>query len=260
MTRRSWILLFAGYFLVPASLRSEEPSRREKTATELVDESNQLLRGQSSHSDITMSITTPKWERTLRIEAWNHGRNQSLMRILSPQKERGNGTLKVDKQLWNWLPSVERVIKIPPSMMHSSWMGSDFTYEDVVKADSIVKDYTHRVIEKKQEGNATHYVVEAIPKPDAPVVWGKIILHALEDDQGILPLKEEDYSERGEHIRTLNFLEPKKMSGRRIPTKIECIPLKKPGNKTMIIYHVFELDVPFEPDFFSLRNLQKALR
>lgn len=249
------ILLFWIFFHPSALLFSSE-----RAARELVDEANKLLRGQSSHSKISMRITTPKWKRTLEIEAWNYGREKSLMRIHSPAKERGNVTLKIGKELWNWLPSVERVIKIPPSMMHASWMGSDFTYEDVVKADSIVKDYDHKVVEKSSDGGRVRYLIEALPKRDAPVVWGKILFSVAVENDAVIPVKEEDYSERGEHIRTLIFSEIKTMGVKRIPTKIECVPLKKNGHKTTIFYRLFESDLTFEPNFFGLRRLQEPLK
>ena len=254
MRKRSVFLLIF-YALCPPGF-----SHGEKTATELVDEANKLLRGQSSRSQISMVIRTPKWERTLRIEAWNQGREKALMRIHAPAKERGNGTLKIGKELWNWLPSVERVIKIPPSMMHTSWMGSDFTYEDVVKADSVVKDYTHRIVQKKMEGGQAHVLIEAIPKPDAPVVWGKVMIDLIADGDRVLPFKEEDYSERGEQMRTISFSEFKTLGGRFIPTRLECTPLKKSANKTVIVYHDFVVDVEFPKDFFGLATLQKPLK
>ena len=241
-------------YVVPAARGSE------MTAYELVDQANKLLRGQSSHSRISMTITTPKWERTLKIEAWNQGREKALMRIHAPAKERGNGTLKIVKEIWNWLPSVERVIKIPPSMMQASWMGSDFTYEDMVKADSVVKDYTHKIVEKSAEGRLALYKVEALPKPEAPVVWGRVLLTVGVEDGRVIPVREEDYSERGEHMRTLEFSDVKMMGGRRIPTRVECRPLRKPKNKTVIAYRQFDVDVPFEKDFFGLSNLQKPLK
>ena len=254
---RAKIRIFPLCFLLLAAF--SRPAFCDKSADEIVDEANKLLRGQSSHSRITMEIETPKWKRALDIESWNQGRTRALMRIHAPAKERGNGTLKIGQEIWNWLPAVERVIKIPPSMMHSSWMGSDFTYEDVVKADSIVKDYTHKVLEKKSEGGVTRYRIESIPKPEAPVVWGKIVSTIDLDDQGVIPRKEEDFSERGEQMRTLSFLDVKTMSGKRIPTRIECIPLRKEGHKTAITYHRLEFDVAFPPDFFGLRTLQKPL-
>ncbi len=250
-------IIFSVLFILGGSLTFL--SAQERSASELIDEANKLLRGQSSHSEMTMTISTPKWERKLAIEAWNQGREKSLMRIHSPAKERGNGTLKISKELWNWLPAVERVIKIPPSMMNSSWMGSDFTYNDVVKADSVVKDYTHKILEKKFQKDGTMYLIEALPKEEAAVVWGKILMEIFEQGQDILPVKEEDYSERGEKMRTLEFLEVKEMSGKRIPTHVECTPHKKVGHKTVITYKKFETDLTFQPHFFSLKTLQRPL-
>ncbi|OGR87493.1 MAG: hypothetical protein A3A86_01675 [Elusimicrobia bacterium RIFCSPLOWO2_01_FULL_60_11] len=233
---------------------------RAMSATELVDKSNELLRGQSSHARVTMKIDTPRWERTLEVEVWNQGRQRALMRIQAPAKERGNGTLRIDKEIWNWLPAVERVIKIPPSMMQASWMGSDFTFDDMVKADSVVKDYTHSILEEKKEGNRTVYKIEAIPRPDAPVVWGKVLLTISEEEGRVLPVQEEDYSERGEHMRTIRFSAVKELGGRVIPTKLECIPHKKPGQKTTLLYRQFDVDVSFGADFFGLSTLQKPLQ
>ncbi len=235
-------------------------SAKEWTAIELIDKSNELLRGQSSRAVIVMHIQTESWNRTLKIEAWNQGRNKAMMRIHQPAKERGNGTLKISKELWNWLPAVERIIKIPPSMMQSSWMGSDFTYNDVVKADSIVQDYTHKIIGQERKGGFTHYLIEATPKPDAPVVWGKVMTEVKADDQGVLPVKEEDFSERGEHMRTIEFSEDKILGGRRIPTVLTCTPHRKQGHKTTMTYQEFDVDLPFDANFFSLRNLQKPIK
>lgn len=252
--------LIFGSFLIILGGSLTSVLAQERSAQELIDEANKLLRGQSSHSEITMAIFTPKWGRKLDIEAWNEGREKSLMRIHSPAKERGNGTLKISKELWNWLPAVERVMKIPPSMMNSSWMGSDFTYNDVVKADSIVKDYTHKIVEKKSRNGGTVYLIEALPKEDAAVVWGKILMEIFETGDEVLPVKEEDYSERGEKMRTLQFLEVKQMGNKRIPTRIECVPHKKAGHRTVITYKKFEMDLTFPQRFFSLKMLQKPLK
>ena len=226
---------------------------------QLVDLANKAMRGDSSHGRLTMTIVNPKWKREVSVEGWNKGRQMAFIRILAPAKDKGSVTLRRKTEMWVWLPKVERIIKIPPAMMHNSWQGSDFTYEDIVKADSIVKDYEHKLLEKTPEEGRTVYKIEGLPKPDAPVVWGRVLfwLAVYPDDQ-VVPLKEEDYSERGELIRTITLSDIKTMGGRLIPTRLECLPAKKKGQKTSIVYHQLEFDFPLEDSFFSLSRLQKG--
>lgn len=227
---------------------------------DLVDRANKALRGDSSHGRLTMTIETPEWKRSLEIEGWNKGREYAFIVIRAPAKEKGETTLRRLNEMWLWMPKVERVIKIPPTMMHSAWQGSDFTYEDIVKADSIVKDYTHKLLATKHEEGRTVYHIEGIPKPDAPVVWGKVVTDvALYDaDQAVVPLLEEDYSERGELIRTIILSDVKILGGRRVPTRLECVPTAKKGQKTILHYSDLQFDVPLPDDFFSYQRLQKA--
>ncbi len=236
----------------------------ELTILQIVDRSNKALRGDSSHARLTMTIVTPAWTRSLEVEGWNWGRQFAFIRIHSPAKDKGNITLRRRNEMWLWLQKVERVIKIPPTMMHSSWQGSDFTYEDIVKADSIVKDYEHELLEKTQEEGRTVYKILARPKPDAPVVWGKVIVWAAVFGEGeaaeAVPLKEEDYSERGELIRTLTLSGIKRMGGRLVPARLECVPAKKPGKKTVVEYNSLDFDIPIGDDFFSLSRLQKGVK
>ncbi len=231
----------------------------EVDVRELIDKANKALRGDSSHGRLTMTIETPEWKRSIGIEGWNKDRTFAFIVIREPAKERGNTTLRRRTEMWVWLPKVERVIKVPPTMMHSSWQGSDFTYEDIVKADSVVKDYTHKVLKTTKEEGRTVYRVEGIPKEDAPVVWGKVVSEvALYDDGSVVPLLELDYSERGELIRTITLSDIKMLGGRRVPTKLECVPTKKKGQRTSIEYHSLEFDVPLDDGFFSYARLQKG--
>lgn len=225
----------------------------------LVDKANKALRGDSSRGNLTMTIETPEWSRSLDVEGWNKGRAMAFIVIRKPAKDRGETTLRRKNEMWLWLPKVERVIKIPPTMMHSAWQGSDFTYEDIVKADSIVKDYTHKLLSTKHEDGRTVYRIECLPKPDAPVVWGKIITDvALYDDQSVVPLLEQDYSERGELIRTITLSDVKILGGRRVPSKLVCVPAQKPGQKTTLVYHDLQFDLPLKDDFFSYQRLQRG--
>lgn len=235
-------------------------SAAELDVRALVDKANKALRGDSSHGKLTMTIENPEWKRSVDIEGWNKDRTLAFIVIRAPAKERGNTTLRRKTEMWLWLPKVERVIKVPPTMMHSSWQGSDFTYEDIVKADSVVKDYTHTLLSTKKEDGRTVYRIQGDPKPDAPVVWGKVIsdVAVYDDNEEVVPLLEEDYSERGELIRTITLSDIRVLGGRRVPARLECVPAKKKGQRTILQYHKLEFDVPLEESFFSYSRLQKA--
>jgi hypoxanthine-DNA glycosylase len=242
-----------------ASTPTAKPAK-ELTLYDIVDRANKALRGDSSHGRMTMTIVTPKWQRVMEVEGWNRQREYAFILIHAPAKEKGNITLRRKNEMWVWLPRVERVIKVPPTMMHSSWQGSDFTYEDIVKADSVVKDYTHTLLSKKVEADRVVYKIQGDPKQDAPVVWGKVIMDVAVYGEEAVPLKEEDYSERGSLERTITLSQIKRMGGRLLPAKLECVPSRKAGQKTTLEYHSLEFDIPLEDSFFSLSKLQKGAR
>lgn len=240
------------------SLPSHAQGKPERTVSEIVDMANKVLRGDSSHAKITMTIVTPAWTRALEIEAWNQGRRKAYIVIHAPAKEKGTTTLRRDEEMWTWMPRVERLLKVPPTMMHSSWQGSDFTFEDIVKADSIVKDYTHKKLKSAPGPEWETVLIEAVPKPDAPVVWGKVLFTVgIFPDGWVIPLREEDYSERGELIRTIALDRVKPMGGRRVPTRLECTPTRTPGRKTVLEYGLIDFDVELPDSFFSVSRLQK---
>lgn len=224
----------------------------------LVDKANKALRGDSSHGKLTMTIENPEWKRSVDIEGWNKDRVFAFIVIRAPAKERGNTTLRRKSEMWLWLPKVERVIKVPPTMMHSAWQGSDFTYEDIVKADSIVKDYTHKLLETRKEEGQTVYKIEGTPKEEAPVVWGRVLFWVVQRGDDVFPMKEEDYNERGELIRTITLSDVKVLGGRLLPSRLECLPARKKGQKTTLVYKELEFDVKLEDSFFSLSRLQKG--
>lgn len=242
--------------LVAAAALAQQPATLD--VQQLVDRANKALRGDSSHGLLTMTITTPDWRRELEVEGWNRGRTMAFIKILAPAKERGEVTLRRDNQMWVWMPNVERVIKIPPAMLHDSWQGSDFNYEDIIKADSVVKDYTHKLLGTEKRADHTTYKIEADPRPDAPVVWGKVLLWIGQYGDDVLPEKEEDYSERGELIRTITLSEVKLLGGRKLPSRLECVPAKKTGRKTVLVYHSLDFDIKLPDSFFSMGRLQRA--
>lgn len=250
----------ARMLLLATLLLAAAPLHAELDVKDLVDRANKALRGDTSRGRLSMTIETPEWKRTLEVEGWNKDRNYALIVLRAPAKERGNTTLRRKNEMWVWMPKVERVIKIPPTMMHAAWQGSDFTYEDIVKADSIVKDYTHKILKTTKEEGRTVYRIEATPLPDAPVVWGKVYSEVAlyDEDQSVVPLLEEDYSERGELIRTIRMSDVKVLGGRRVPARLECVPAKKPGKRTVLQYHDLDFEITLGEDFFSYQRLQKA--
>ena len=243
----------------PAQIPLPPPENRsDLSVIEIVDRANKALRGDTSHGRLTMTVVTPSWTRKLDIEGWNKGRKLAYIVIHSPPKEKGTVTLRRGDQMWMWMPHVERLLKVPPTMMHSSWQGSDFTYEDLVKADSIVVDYTHRLIEKKNGEEFDLYKIESVPRPEAPVVWGKILFWArVYADGQVAAEREEDYNERGDLMRVVSLSEFEVFDGRRIPTRLECVAPKKPGRKTTLKYHDLRFDVELADSFFSVGRMQK---
>ena len=168
-------------FLLLLLLLLPSSALAEPTATELVQRGLEHWRGSSSEAVVAMTIHRPDWERTMTLKGWTRGRADSLFTTLEPARDRGNGTLKKGREMWTYNPKINRTIKIPPSMMSQSWMGSDFSNNDLAKSDSIVEEYTHELTGSSQEGGVRVFAITATPKPDAPVVWGKQELMVRED-------------------------------------------------------------------------------
>ena len=202
-----------------------------------------------------MTVKTPRWQRALELQAWIDRPRRSFIRILGPAKEAGIASLRIGAEMWNYLPTVERTIKIPPSMMMQPWMGSDFTNDDLVKESSLVDDYTHRIIGSDTVGGTPSYVVESTPKPDAPVVWGRIVFRVRKAD--FLPVREEFYDERGALVRVMSFSDVRSLGGRTVPTRWEMRPVGKPENVTTVVMTSAIYDAPISSDIFTQRNLTK---
>jgi len=224
----------------------------DASATTLIRHVQDMLRSDTSIARYAMHIETPDWQREIRFDAWDDRRRKRLfIRVLSPRKERGAAWLKDGGNLWMYLPKLERDIRIPPSMMLSSWMGSDFTNDDLVKMESVVEDYTHRITAEDETG----WTVESIPRPDAPVVWGKLV-HRIGRDG--LPLEERFFDEHGRLARTLRFLDPRVMDGRRIPTRWVMQPADKPGRRTEMRIERIDFDAPIPDSVFTRANLRRG--
>ena len=214
-----------------------------------------LYRSNASHSILTLSVTTVNWQRTLTLEQWSKGEDKSLIKVLKPKKEKGLATLRVDKNVWNFLPKVKRVVKIPSSMMSSSWMGSHFTNDDLVKQSRMAEDYTFSITFEGMKDGKEIIEVTCLPNKEAAIVWGKVEVVVYADDY--LPLRMIYYDEDLLLSRTLEFTNIEMMDGKMIPTMMNMIPTDEPGESTTVKWEEVKFDVTIGDDFFSLRKLQQ---
>lgn len=225
-------------------------------ATEIIRKSEERARGKSLQADITMQIIRPEWTREMSLKSWGKGTEYALVLVTAPARDKGTANLKREKELWNWVPSIDRTIKLPPSMMSQSWMGSDFTNDDMIREFSIVYDYRHKILGDSVIEGRNCYKIEMIPKEDAAVVWGKVYLWI--DKLDLLQMRGEYYDEDGALINVMQSSDIRQIGGRTIPTRMEMIPVEEKGHKTVLIYHnmVFDADIPDQ--FFTIQNMKKV--
>lgn len=225
-------------------------------ATEIIKKMDENLRGNSSMQKMTMTIVRPTWKRSISMTSWSQGQDYSMIKITAPAKEAGQVFLKRQKEMWNWVPSIDRMIKIPPSMMMQSWMGSDFTNDDLVRESSIVNDYDHSIAGNETIDGMDCYKILLNPKPDAPVVWGKVIVWVTKADY--IELKAEFYDEDGDLVNTMKLSAIKTMSNRKLPTHWEMIPADKNGDETILDLETAQFNVNIPQNFFSQQNMKQV--
>jgi outer membrane lipoprotein-sorting protein len=225
-----------------------------QNAKEIVKKADEKTRGNSSQSDITIQIVRPTWTREMSMRSWSKGTDLALVLITAPAKDKGTVFLKRKREAWNWVPSIERTIKLPPSMMSQSWMGTDFTNDDMIKSTSIIDDFDQKIIGEQVVSGRNCYKIEMLPHQQAAIVWGKEIMWI--DKTDYLILKTEFYDEDVKLVNTMLFSDIKKMGGRTIPTRMEMTPTDKPGNKTILIYNNMVFDKPVADNFFTTNNMK----
>jgi len=223
-------------------------------ASEIIKKVDQKMRGNSSSSNMTMKIVRPDWSREISMKGWSMGTDFSLILITAPARDQGTAFLKRDKELWNWQPTIDRVIKLPPSMMTQSWMGSDFTNDDLVKESSIVNDYNHFIRGDSTITGRDAWKIELIPKEGAPVVWGRILIYVSKDDDIELLIKY--YDEDDFLINTMILSDIREMGGRVIPARLDMIPAENPEHRTVIHYNDIQFDIGISEDFFSIKKMK----
>lgn len=256
MKKKIVLSVFAILFASFAFMSFDTTEITEPTAKEIIEKMDNKFRGQSSQATMTMKIIRPKWTRTMKMKSWTKGDDYSLILITAPARDKGVAFLKREKDMWQWQPSISRVIKLLPSMMSQSWMGSDFTNDDLSNQSSIIADYDHKKIGKIDMYGRECYMIQLTPKPDAPVVWGKILIWV--DTKDYLQLKTEFYDEDNYLVNTMRGSEIKNMNGKTITTRMDIIPEDEPGNKTIMIYNDIQFDVKMSDSFFSVQNMKKV--
>ena len=225
------------------------------TPEEMVKKVDDLLRGKSNVMTMQMIVTTPDWTRENTMKSWSLGTDKAFVKMLSPAKDKDTRFLKLEYNLWMYIPKVEKVIKIPPVMMMESFMGSDFSYDDMVKESSMVEDYVPHLMGRDTIEQEENYVLELVPKPEAPVVYDKLKLWVRAKD--FIPTREEFYNEKKEITKVMIFRDVKKMGDRFIPTYWEMTNLKKKDHKTIIKIQEAQFNIEIKPLIFTRRNLSR---
>ncbi len=239
----------SGWVLVMVSL----PLQAEVDARSLVQAAIDNWRGVSSYAEMSMTIHRPSWQRSLRIHSWTRGYDESLVRVVEPKKDAGNSTLILESQMWSYSPKINRVIKIPSSMMNQSWMGSDFSNKDISREDDIVNLYDHTLLETVEQEGHTYYTIEAIPHEEAAVVWGREVLKVRDD---YVLISHDFYDQDGARVKTMKTYEIEFMSGRSVATRQRMIKLDEDDRWTELVVHAIQFDIDIPRQTFTLAKLR----
>ena len=239
--------------LVAPLAAAQENPEQQPDAARIVRDAINHWRGISSYTEMTMVIHRPDWERSMTMRAWTKGSDQSLVRVVEPAKDRGNGTLTDDDSMWTYSPKINRVIKIPSSMMGQSWMGSDFSNKDVAKSDDIVDEYNHTLLSTTEIDGITVYEVQSVPHEDAAVVWGREVLR-IRDDKVVIDHK--FYDQDNALVKILESLEIGEMGGRTIALQQRIHKVATPDEWTEVQVHTVEYEIDITDSMFTLSSLR----
>ncbi len=240
--------------LVGFSAMAETSDIKARTS-HILNTVDDLWRGSSSYAVVTMRVKTEHYTRTMRMEGWSKGKEKTLFRVLEPLREKGTMTLKSGNHIYTYLPRTDRTIRLSSGMMMGSWMGSHLTNDDLVKEARLEDDYNARISFEGMRDGRNIIEFTLIPKPEAPVVWGKLLLTIMADDY--TPLLERYYDEDMKLARTFTFSDMKQLAGRKRPSVFRVVPADKPGEFTEFIYEQLELNIPVSDAMFSKSSLKR---
>ena len=227
---------------------------QDLTAEEIIHRSEENLRGGSSYSEMKMTIVRPTWSRETTMKSWAKDQDLALILVTSPARDQGIAYLKRDNDIWNWQPKIERTIKLPPSMMSQSWMGSDFTNDDLVRESSITDDYEQSLLGKEMVNDLECYKLELIPHEDAAVVWGKLIMWITTDH--FMQVKTEFYDEEGFLINTMTASKFTTFDDRHLPARMTVVPEDKPGHQTIVEYLTLDFNQEIPERVFTIQHMK----
>lgn len=222
--------------------------------SEIIQKMEEVTRGDSSYAEITMKIERPRYTREIALRAWALGQDFSLVLVTSPVRDEGTVFLKRKSEIWNYIPSVDRVIKLPPSMMAQSWMGSDFSNDDLVRDTSLLSDYSHKIVDTENYNGRQAWIMALTPLAEAAIVWGKVKMWICQKD--FIQLRTENYDQNNTLVQVLEFSNIKEMGGRNLPSRMVMSPVDS-EQFTVLEYQKLDFNIEIKEDFFTQRNMQR---
>jgi outer membrane lipoprotein-sorting protein len=226
---------------------------QDPDASQLIRAAMDHWRGMTSYSDMTMTIHRPDWERSMNMLSWSKGDKLSLVRVVEPKKDAGNGTLLNDNNMWTYSPRINRIIKVPSSMMSQSWMGSDFSNKDISKSTDIIDQYDHELIASEERDGHVYYTVSSVPHEDAAVVWGKEVLTVRDD---YVLIEQQFWDQDDVLVKSMKTLEVEEMGGRAVAKIMRMGKVDEPGEWTQLTANSIEFDLELPDNLFTLSNLR----
>ena len=250
--RRSIVLLISLFMLV---VMPQIGSAEELDPTLIIDRMIDAMRGDSSYAEMTMRIERPRYTREVSMRSWSKGRNATLVLITAPARDRGTVYLMRDNDIWTYDPRIDRTTRLPSSMLAQSWMGSDFTNDDLIRDSDPVKDYQHRFVRTEERQGYQSYVIDMIPRPESPIVWGRVRVWV--SSSNYLQLRAEHYDQRDDLINTMEFDQIARFGDRDVPTRITVAPADKDDERTVLTYQDVAFDIDIDDGFFSRATMQR---
>lgn len=243
-------------FLFVLTLMLQPASTSAQNAGEIIERMEEMMRGDSQYAEMTMRIERPRYNREVSMRSWLKGRDYSLILITAPARDNGTVFLMRENDIWNYDPRIDRTTRLPSSMMAQSWMGSDFTNDDLVRDSDLIDDFEHQILRTEEYNGYESWVIELVPKPETPVVWGKVLMWISKEDY--IQLRIENYDQRETLVNTMELTDIQQFGQRKIPTTIIVKPADKENERTILTYQELEYDIDIDESFFSRANMQRV--